>query len=1327
MSLNPDIRDQAYQFFIEEAQELLQVLETGLLDLRENHSTPKVHELMRAAHSIKGGAASVELGAIELLAHRLEDFFKALYSDRVDFDGELESLLLQGYDCLRNPLTEQIETGTFDEEAALLKAEPVFTALEIRLADALKNADNYMPSSSDLGVDIVSSIFEVDVVQALEHLQTVAANPANYNLEEELQGQLDMFAGFAELFNLPGFSDIVQTSQTALGQNSDRILEIIQATVADCTLAKDLVLAGDREQGGEVSSTLKELAQAYSEESVSSNFETGMAFEELVTEDPDNLWSSEPVLDPLTDDINIFADLADDRLIEEVAETFDSADDTINDIFGMIPDDELVEEVTAESLESAEESINDIFGIVPEDESTVEELAQPIESGDTDISDIFGAIPDDESTIEEFAEATKLDDESISDIFGKIADEQPVEEAVGEITESVNVDIDDIFGTIADEQPLEEVAEDLVAQNNFSPAENIETAVESIEQLFASLPTIESQPSSLSLPTKTTSAQESKPAELEAAKPQVQATPKLSVRVELDRLEKMNNLVGELTINRNGLSLQNQQLQENVAELGQKFSRFREVTKKLREIADQIILEQRSNTLRSWATPVSTSNLSAYAAEFDSLEMDSYSTLYSSLQEVLEEVVQLEESVDDITIFAKQSDRTINSQRQMLSQMRDELMWVRMLPLDQILQRFPRTIRDLSSKYHKPVDLKMTGTGVLVDKAVLEKLADPLLHLLRNGFDHGIEQPDIRAGKGKPARGSIEIQAYYQGNQTVIEVKDDGKGLDLEKIKQKGIEQGLISATEAAIATKERLFDLIFEPGFSTASKVSELSGRGVGMNIVRSQIETLKGKIAVASIPGQGSTFTLRLPLTLTIAKLLVCSLGLTAFAIASDSIEEIIIPTHQQIKVSNQQKFLSLNSKLIPIYSLAEVLQYNCPIPDKNSNSKAFKTIAPPEDWLAPLLLLRRGQQLFALEVVSLLSEQELVIKPYGKAIAAPAYTYGCTILGDGSLIPAFDGTALISMILGEEMTSVASTATFIPEADLFLESTESIVTEEISTANENLIEQAVVLNKSTSLKTIMIVDDSTALRRTMALTLEKQGYRVVQKKDGKDGLEGFRQNPDLDLIICDVEMPTMNGFEFLGMRRRDSDLSKIPTFMLTSRSGAKHRNLAMQLGADGYFTKPYVEQEFVAEIKKILEGKTYTSPPTIFPTKTETILVIDDSSALRRTLALSLERKGYRVLQGRDGLEGLELLRNNLQTNLVICDVEMPNMNGFEFLTACREESQLTDISVVMLSSRSGEKHQSLATSLGAKHYFTKPYVEDRFLSEIDKLIQHYSNQN
>ena len=437
-----------------------------------------------------------------------------------------------------------------------------------------------------------------------------------------------------------------------------------------------------------------------------------------------------------------------------------------------------------------------------------------------------------------------------------------------------------------------------------------------------------------------------------------------------------------------------------------------------------------------------------------------------------------------------------------------------------------------------------------------------------------------------------------------------------------------------------------------------------------------------------------------------------MTAFAIPSDSIEEIVIPQVEQLKIGNGQKFLDFNGKLVPVYNLAKLLGYNCPIPDCRSSSNVFKTIDPPADWSAPLLLLRRGQKLFALEVVSLLSEQELVIKPYGKAIAPPVYSYGCTILSDGSLIPAFDGSALIGMILGEKQYHTArawdlSDNTAIDDG----ESTEGIS----GTDNSE--------SSMTAVKTIMVVDDSTALRRTMALTLEKAGYRVVQQKDGKAALDGFKQHPELDLIICDVEMPVMNGFEFLGMRRRDSALAQVPTFMLTSRSGAKHRSLAKQLGADGYFTKPYVEQDFIREIEQILSsrhGQARSQTPQEVAIKTKTILAIDDSSALRKTLALTLEHRGYRVLQARDGNEGLEQLRNNLQTDLVICDVEMPNVNGFEFLTMRRQEAALASIPVVMLTSRGSEKHRNLATSLGAVGFFTKPYVEEQFIAEIERYL-------
>ena len=235
MSLNPEIRDQAYQFFIEEAEELLQVLEDGLVTLKQDRSTSKVHELMRAAHSLKGGAASVELDTIKLIAHRLEDFFKALYSDKINFDDQLENLFLKAFDGLRDPLVEQMEAGDFDEEEALLTVAPVFDQLEEILGEALKEADSYIPSANDLGVDIVESIFDIDVQQSLDHLVSVTNSPNQFDVAQELNEQLEVLSGFAELFNLSGFGEIIELGIIAVNNSPERAIEITQLVI-DCLL-----------------------------------------------------------------------------------------------------------------------------------------------------------------------------------------------------------------------------------------------------------------------------------------------------------------------------------------------------------------------------------------------------------------------------------------------------------------------------------------------------------------------------------------------------------------------------------------------------------------------------------------------------------------------------------------------------------------------------------------------------------------------------------------------------------------------------------------------------------------------------------------------------------------------------------------------------------------------------------------------------------------------------------------------------------------------------------------------------------------------------------
>ncbi|HBK65177.1 MAG TPA: hybrid sensor histidine kinase/response regulator, partial [Cyanobacteria bacterium UBA11166] len=592
--------------------------------------------------------------------------------------------------------------------------------------------------------------------------------------------------------------------------------------------------------------------------------------------------------------------------------------------------------------------------------------------------------------------------------------------------------------------------------------ENLESALQSIEDIFDSLPPIEEITSLTSQLDLASSSKVEKlvptQAKLELSRAEVNPstaltfpettspTHNLSVRVDIERLERMNNLVGELAINRNSLSLQHQQLQGAVRDLLNRFARFGSLVTLLQEVSDQMLVNASSlgsiashsgsgfNLPLSVTKTIDNGQRTTENSHFDSLEMDRYGVLHSRLQGILEEIIQLEESVDDIAIFAKKSDQSLEQQRQRLAYLRDELMWARMLPIGEVVNRFPRVLRELSTNYNKPVNLKLTGTGVLVDKAVLEKLYDPLLHLLRNAFDHGIESPEIRRKIGKQEVGQIEIKTYHKGSQTIIEIRDDGQGLNTEKIGYRARELGLISAEELVTISNNRLWELIFEPGFSTANQVSAISGRGVGLDVVRRQLRSLKGNLSVTSAPGIGTTFTLRLPLTLTIAKLLVCFIGTTALALPSDSIEEIIIPKANQLKQSGNQRFLHWQEQLLPTYRMADLLKYTCPLPD-TFPSKALVAVPSPENWALPMLIFKQDRQAFALEIDRLVTEQELVIKPFSNAISPPNYAYGCTILGDGSVIPVIDAIALLEFDRTQMATVNQINPELVPESALEL----------------------------------------------------------------------------------------------------------------------------------------------------------------------------------------------------------------------------------------------------------------------------------------------------
>jgi CheY-like chemotaxis protein len=514
-----------------------------------------------------------------------------------------------------------------------------------------------------------------------------------------------------------------------------------------------------------------------------------------------------------------------------------------------------------------------------------------------------------------------------------------------------------------------------------------------------------------------------------------------------------------------------------------------------------------------------------------------------------------------------------------------------MMPLGDILNRFHRVLQQLETTHKKTVNLTIAGSDVLVDKAVAEKLYDPLLHLIRNAFDHGIESAEMRQQKNKPERGNIEIHGYYRGSQLIIDVSDDGQGLDFDKIRQMAIENGLIAAETSYSLVESQLAELLFEPGFSTNKQVNDLSGRGVGLDVVLVQLQSVQGSVSVYTEANKGTTFSLQIPLSLTINKLLVCQAGSHIYALTADSIEQILLPKSNQIQQTEQGRLLRLTEEeLIPIHRLSEILEYH-------DFAEIEKDEINSNNAVLPILLLPCLGQTLALEVDRVIGEQELVISPFSRFINVASYVYGGSILADGSLTLAIDAATLLTNFIETKVNAAIEDSTnyFMPNRSnnsSLTATSESIKNNNsggiVKLANNSfsLVDRDRNRSKKSSTQILLVVDDSVTLRQTLAMTLQKEGYQVVQARDGYEAISQLEKNPQINLVICDVEMPRMNGYEFLAHRTTDARLQKIPTIILSSRTAPKHRQLAFDLKASAYLTKPYIERELLTTVANSLE---------------------------------------------------------------------------------------------------------------------------------------------
>ncbi|MEB3295267.1 MAG: hybrid sensor histidine kinase/response regulator [Synechococcales bacterium] len=1147
-TVDAELRDQAYQFFKQESVDLLQVLEAGLLNLRYDRTLPSLQNLMRAAHSIKGGAGTVGLSGIQRIAHRLEDVFRSLYQWQDEISPDLEELLLEVYDGLRMPLMMQIQTGHYDENSAWEAVEPCFAQLIAILGEASAIAPL---STVELGIDVVQEVFAGDVEQGLIYLEMVVQKGESPVLVGELRAQAEVFIGTGELLELPGFVQIAQTLETALNHAPDQALAIGKLALADFRAAQKAVLAGDRRQGGNPSTELFSFATR------SSHSHSGEA---PLTD----LWNG-----LLENGSELTSDLANGFSDDLVSAFFDDhADDLFNHQLNdfsadfsenlLLTEESPLESLEAISMESLMEASIELFVDVPREatvEATVESTLVILPDNDLDSkAEFFATLPVEIETEENFLENTNniLEQEADNALETQVFAHHTVGNAIDNHHDDRNA------------------VEEVVVERNIAKEPTKEPTTD-----LDIIPIV---------PDRRAHAGDRRSVEMGEASPALSPM----VRVDLQRLERLNNLVGEMVTQENSVLLYNQQLQSSIKQLQKRFETFERLTKLLQNQMDrsqnvglgqsaglsqtmsltQPLQGMSSRTGLGQALQETLVETPALAPTFDSLQLDDYSDLHQLMQEAVDEIAHMGETMRDMGLITQQTQQTQRVKQQTLKQVRNDLLWARMIPLGDILQRFPRMLRDLSTRYEKQVDFRIIGANTLVDKAVLEKLFDPLVHLVRNAFDHGTETPEERIRQGKSAQAAIEIRAYHRGNQTLIEVWDDGRGVDLAKVKEVAIARNLLTTAAAKTVSAEQLYSYLFTPDFSTKTATSELSGRGVGLSTVQEQVKQLKGSIELTSQPGKETLFTIRLPLTLTIAKLLVFSVDDKYMAITVDTLVGIVMADEDTLPTIQGQRYYREGDELVPVFPTS-VFAHRYPLPSLTESG--LRPIPLPRNGKIPMLLIADGATLIALEVDQILNEQELVIKPFGSLLQPPPYLYGCTVLADGTLVPVVDGSVLVHY----QTSEVPSFSSHVSQS-VFSDALPSLSRSVAQSGQPSLSNQA----------TVLVIDDALTARQTLTLTLQKAGYHVIQANDGREGLAKLRQAAaSVRAIFCDVEMPNMNGFEFLTTCRREFTNQTWSIIMLTSRSSDKHRGIAKMLGADRYLTKPYLEREVLQTLQDCL----------------------------------------------------------------------------------------------------------------------------------------------
>ncbi len=600
-------------------------------------------------------------------------------------------------------------------------------------------------------------------------------------------------------------------------------------------------------------------------------------------------------------------------------------------------------------------------------------------------------------------------------------------------------------------------------------------------------------------------------------------TAEASVRVPIGKLDELGKLIGELVIARTSFEQRSADFARLLAEMEPSTTRLRRSSAKL-EVGFE-------------AAALGGGKAGKATEGFDDLELDRYTEFHLISRDLAEATADVQTLGGELGHLRTDFDGLLTRQARLTGEIEDRLMKLRMVPLGTTASKLQRTVRTAAQQTGKQAELVIDGEHTGLDKTVLDAMADPLLHLLRNAVDHGLETPEVRAALGKSPHGTIRLKAGHEGGSVVLEIADDGRGIDPAAVRAKAVERGLTTADDADRMPDEELFGFLFTAGFSTRDVVSELSGRGVGLDVVRAKVEGLKGTVAVQSKPGRGTTFVVRLPMTLAVTRALLVTANGQTFAIPQDAVEHIRRLEDADLEKIGREPLMRVGDQVYPVVRLSAALR----LPPS-----ADEPTAKP-----PVLLVRAGDRRAAVVVDTLLGGREIVVKGLGSHLKRVPGVSGSTLTGDGRVVLILNPAELIRPAAVRAAAPVRTEAT---------------------------------PTRTRGGLNVLVVDDSPSVRRVLTRLVERCGWTATTAKDGADALELLRRGPLPDVVLSDLEMPRMDGYELLGSIRGTPGMTALPVVVITSRATEKHRKKAMDLGASAYLVKPYQDDSLADVIRHL-----------------------------------------------------------------------------------------------------------------------------------------------